>query len=52
MAEYRLKYHTLRASIKEQNISIKDAHKFGMVHKPGPASKSYLTVVNDQMQKD
>ena len=31
MAEYRSKYYTLKASIKEQNITVKDALKFRIV---------------------
>ena len=52
MAEYRLKYYALKASIKEQNITIKDALKIWMLNNLGLAFKTYLTVVNDRMQKD
>ena len=52
MAEYRSKYYALKASIKEQNITIEDALKIRMLNNLGPAFKTYLTVVNDRMRKD
>ena len=52
MAEYCSKYYALKASIKEQSITIEDAFKIRMLNKLGPAFKTYLTVVNNRMQKD
>ena len=52
MAEYRSKYYALKASIKEQNITIEDVLKIRMLNNLGPAFKTYLTVINDQMRKD
>ena len=52
MAEYRSKYYTFKASIKEQNITIEDALKIRMLNNLGPTFKTYLTIVNNQMQKD
>ena len=52
MAEYRSKYYALKASIKGQSITIEDALKIRMFNNLGPAFKTYLTVVNDRMQKD
>ena len=52
MAEYRSKYYALKASIKEQSITIEDALKIRMLNNLGPAFKTYLTVVNDRMRKD
>ncbi len=52
MAEYLSKYYTLKAIIKEQSITIEDALKIRMLNNLGPAFKTYLTVVNDQIWKD
>ena len=52
MAEYRSKYYALKASIKEQSITIEDALKIRMLNNLGPTFKIYPTVVNDRMQKD
>ena len=52
MAEYRSKYYALKASIKEQSITIEDALKIRMLNNLGPAFKTYLTVVNDQIRKE
>ncbi len=52
MAEYCSKYYALKASIKEQSITIEDALKIRMLNNLGPAFKTYLTVVNDRMRKD
>lgn len=52
MAEYRSEYYALKASIKEQSITIEDALKIWMLNNLGPAFKTYLTVVNDWMRKD
>ncbi len=52
IAEYRSKYYTHNASIKEQSISIEDALKIRLLNNLWPAFKTYLTVVNDRMRKD
>ena len=52
MAEYCSKYYALKASIKEQSITIEDALKIRMLNNLGPTFKTYLTVVNDRMRKD
>lgn len=52
MPEYRSKYYALKASNKEQNITIEDALKIRMLNSLGAAFKTCLTVVNDQMRKD
>ena len=52
MADYRSKYYALKASIKEQSITIEDALKIRMLNNLGHAFKTYLTVVNDRMRKD
>ena len=52
MAEYRSKYYALKASIKEESITIEDALKMWILNNLGPAFKIYLTVVNNRMQKD
>ena len=52
MAKYCSKYYALKTSIKEQSITIKDALKIPMLNNLGPVFKTYLTIVNDQMQKD
>ena len=52
MAKYCSKYYALKASTKKQNITIDDAFKFRMLNNLGFAFKTYLTVVNNQMQKD
>lgn len=52
MTEYCSKYYTLKASIKEQNISIKDKLKIQMLNNFELAFKTYLTIVNDWMWKD
>ncbi len=52
MAGYRSKYYTLKASIKEQNITIEDTLKIRMLNNLGPIFKTYLIVVNDRMRKD
>ena len=52
MAEYCSKYYALKASIKEQSITIEDALKIWMLNNFGPAFKTYLTIINNQMQKD
>ena len=51
MAKYRSKYYALKASIKEQSITIEDALKIRMLNNLGPAFKTYLTVVNNRMRK-
>ena len=40
------------ASIKKQSITIEDTLKIWMLNNLGPAFKTYLTVVNNWMQKD
>lgn len=45
-------WHSIKASIKEQNIFFKDVLKIRMFNNLGPEFKTYLTVVNDRMQKD
>lgn len=52
MAEYRSQYYALKSSISEQKITIEDALKIRMLNNLGPAFKTYLTVVNDQMRTD
>ena len=52
MAEYWSKYYVLKASIMEQSITIEDALKIRMLNNLGPAFKTYLTIVNDQMRKN
>lgn len=52
MIKYRSKYYGLKASIKEQNITIKDALKIWILNNLGPIFKIYLTVINNQMQKN
>ncbi len=52
MAEYRSKYYALKASIKEQSITIEGALKTRMLNNLASAFKTYLTIVNDRMQKD
>lgn len=52
IAEYHSKYFTLKTSIKKQNITIEDTLKIWMLNNFGLAFKTYLTVVNDWMQKD
>lgn len=52
MAEYHSKYYPLKANISEQKIMIEDALKIQMLSNLGPSFKTYLTVVNDRMQKD
>ena len=52
MAEYRSKYYALKASIKEQSITIEDALKIRMLNNLSSAFKTYLTVVNDWIRKD
>ena len=51
MAEYYSKYYSLKASIKEQSITIEDILKIWMLNHFGPAFKIYLTVINNCMQK-
>ena len=51
MAEYRSKYYALKASIKEQNITIEDAIKIRMLNNLSPTFKTYLTIVNNCRQK-
>lgn len=51
MAEYCWKFYALKASIKNQSITIKDVFKIQMLNNLGLAFKTYLTVVNNQMQK-
>lgn len=52
MAKYCSKYYTFKASIKKQNITIKDALKIWMLSSFSPAFKIYLTIVNNWIQKD
>lgn len=49
MTEYRSKYYALKASIKEQNITIKATLKIWMLNNLGSAFKTYFTIVNNQM---
>ena len=51
MTEYHSKYYAAKASIQEQNITIEDALKIWMLNNLGPTFKTYLTVINDQIQK-
>lgn len=51
MAEYCSKYYAPKASIKVQSITIEDALKIRMLKNLGLAYKTYLTVINDRMQK-
>ena len=50
MAEYRSRYHALKASIKEQSITIKDALKIRMLNNFGPKFKTNFTIVNDRIR--
>ena len=52
IAEYRSKYYVLKASIKEQSITIADTPKIRMLNNLSLGFKTYLIVVNDRMQKD
>ncbi len=52
MVEYRSKYHTLKASIKEQSITVEDALNIQMLNNLGQTFKTYLTIVNDQVRKE
>ncbi len=52
MAKYYSKYYVFKASIKEQNITIKDALKIWILNNLGPISKTYLTIIKNQIQKD
>lgn len=52
MAKYCSKYYALKASGKKQNITIKDALKIQMLNNLGSTSKTYLNIVNHQIQKD
>ena len=52
MAEYRSKYYIFKASIKEQNITIKNAFKIRRINNLGPVFNIYLIVVNDWMLKN
>lgn len=52
MAEYRSKYYASKANIKEQSITIENTLKIRMLNNLGPAFKTYLTVVNNRIQKD
>lgn len=52
MIEYKSKYYILKASIKEQSITIEVVFKIWMLNNLGPAFKTYLTVVNSYIRKD
>ncbi len=52
MAEYRSKYHALKASIKEQSITLENALKIQMLNNFGQTFKTYLTIVNDPVRKE
>lgn len=52
MKEYRLKYYVFKASIKEQKIIIKNALKIWMFNNLGLVFKIYLTIINNQIQKN
>ncbi len=51
-AEYRLKYYFFKASIKKNSIITEDVLKIRMLNNLSPAFKTYLTVVNNWIQKD
>lgn len=52
MAKYCSKYYTLKASMKKQSITIEDTLQIQMLNNLGPVFKTYLTIVNNWMQKD
>lgn len=52
MAEYRSQYYALKASIKEQNITIENKQKIWILNNFGLALKTYLTIINDCIQKE
>lgn len=52
MAKYCFKYYALKTSIKKQNITIKDALKIQILNNLSPIFKTYLTIVNNWMQKN
>lgn len=47
MAEYCFKYYAYKASIKEQNVNIKDALKIQMLYNLSFVFKTYFTIVNN-----
>lgn len=52
IAKYCSKYYILKASIKKQNIIIEDALQIWILNNLGLVFKIYLTIVNNQMQKN
>lgn len=52
MAEYQSKCYILKANIIEQNITIKDALKIWILNNLKSIFKTYLIIVNNQMQKN
>lgn len=52
MAKYCSKYYALKTIIKKQNITIKDALKIWILNNLGSVFITYLTIINNQMQKD
>lgn len=51
MVKYCSKYYAFKTNIKKQNNTIKKAFKICILNNLDPKFKTYLIIINDQMQK-